>query len=486
MKPYLALFLFFTAGFCFITAQTSNPDDFKNHVDYLTSEALEGRGLGTDGKNLATAYIKEQFALAGLKPFVENYLQAFPLQFYLARVNATNVIGLVEGTDPILKDEYIVLGAHYDHLGYNLSENDEKNIYPGADDNASGVAMLIELAKYFAKPENNPKRSLIFIAFDAEESGLRGSNHFVKQLGNEKLKSIKAMFGFDMVGMLQANNGLELKGIQTLENGKQLAEKHSGNLQLFKINNEIEQRTDTQPFGAKGIPAVHVFTGTKSPYHQHSDKADLLDYQGMVTINQFMTNILTELANQPHEIKAIRHLNKLRRRENVLSHRFRMGFVLDLGVGNHLYKEKHYNAKTSFAYASGLHLNYKLSRAAHLSLEALYDYTTSKSANGTFKRHSLTLPLNIELGTPSLSGKSDRFFLFAGPYFRHNFSAKDASVSLNTADFKANEWGYSLGCGLEALNVALTLTYRRSFSSILPSETIFQSGTYLSITYKFL
>jgi len=117
------------------------------HVTYLASEELEGRGLGTKGKDLAEKYITDKFQEAGLKPLSnDSFSQSFNIKSDLAWVKASNIVGIIPGVDPNLKNEYIVIGAHYDHLGYVLN-GENKIIYPGADDNASGVAMLVELAK---------------------------------------------------------------------------------------------------------------------------------------------------------------------------------------------------------------------------------------------------------------------------------------------------------------------------------------------------
>src|SRR5690606_23272859 len=197
--------------------------------------------------DLAATYIQQQFQQAGLQPFEENYEQHFDLKISLAWVQATNIIGVLEGSDPLLKNEYIVLGAHYDHLGY---KKDRSTFYPGADDNASGVATLIELAKHFGQLENKPKRSLLFIAFDAEESGLLGSKHFVKNLDSCTLVNIKAIFSFDMVGMLESNEGLDLKGIGSLVNWPETVKKHASHLKVLNPSKEIEDRTDSEPFGS--------------------------------------------------------------------------------------------------------------------------------------------------------------------------------------------------------------------------------------------
>lgn len=476
---YLTLSLFFGL-YNTISAQTSNPDIYKKHVSYLASEELEGRGLGTKGKDLATDYIQKQFVEAGLKPFGGDFLHKFEFREGLAKIDATNIVGIVEGTDPKLKNEYIVLGAHYDHLGYIKKDNKTKKYFPGADDNASGVSAIIELAKHFGKEENKPKRSLIFIAFDAEESGLIGSEYFVKNLDPKMLESIKAMFSFDMVGMLNANNGINLKGITNVYNGKELAEKHAGNIKLYQINSNIEERTDTYPFGAVGIPAVHVFTGLKSPYHRPEDKAHLLDYDGMVVLNQFMGKIITELSNAETDIKG-----KIKQDD---IQRFDTGILLNIGNGQHLYKKEFYDAKFRTSYGLGLQVNYKLSVSGmwQLQFAPMYESARSASPNGTYSRHSFVLPLNIELGTPNKSTFDPRVFAFVGAFYRHTFAVKDGQNYLSAGDYKEKEIGYNIGFGLDFARYRASYTYRGGLDPILKNTpSVYQSLSFLTIGYRF-
>lgn len=438
-------------------AQVIHPDTLSAHVHYLASPELEGRAVGSKGKALATTYIQQQFQQAGLKPFQGSYLQHFELKFSLAWVQATNIIGMIEGTDPVLKDEYIVLGA---------------------DDNASGVAAIIELAKYFKKKENKPRRSLLFIAFDAEESGLLGSKHFVDHLGKDTLSNIKAMFSFDMVGMLEANKGLHLKGIGTLKNGKETAQNHANSLKLLNTSKEIEERTDTEPFGSKGIPAIHVFTGSKSPYHKPEDKAELLDYPGMATVSHYIADLVTDLGNQS-ELLAISSFKERRQNPKRPVQRFRSGMVLNIGSGRHLYPDEFYDAKSTFALSTGLYFNYHLSRAFRVQVEGLYDYNTSKSAPGTFKRHSLTVPLNLEYGRT--------VFVFGGAYYRHHFKGKDGDTALDFHQLhRGSEWGYTLGFGVDVSKYRIAFTRREALQSALQQGTkIYPAGRYLTLGYRF-
>lgn len=480
---YLAMGTFLSIS-SYLTAQTDNPEVYKKHISYLASEELEGRGLGTKGKELAKEYIQNQFIEAGLKPFAENYFQNFIHRVDLANVEATNIIGVVEGTDPTLKNEYIVLGAHYDHLGYIIQKDKTKKIYPGADDNASGVSAIIELAKHLGKEENRPKRSLIFIAFDAEESGLIGSEYFVQNLEAEKLKNIKAMFSFDMVGMLKTHKGIDVKGIANVFNGKELVEKHAGDIKLYKVNSEIEARTDTQPFGNVGIPAVHIFTGLKSPYHKPEDKADLLDYEGIVQLNQFMGKVIADLSNHPSDIQGKIEIKTDGKSKNI--QRFKMGVLANIGNGNHLYRKEFYDAKRSFSYGVGVQFNFKLSRYWHLEFSPMYENVASASAGGKYQRHSVVLPLNVELGTPTYDFNSGRVFASAGLYYRHIFGAKDGNVTLTTNDYYSKEWGVNLGLGIDISKFRIGYTYRLGLNSVRKDiANVYQTASFFTLGYRF-
>jgi hypothetical protein len=468
-------------------SQVTTKEKLQKHVTFLASDSLEGRGLGTTGKDIATAYIQEEFNQAKLLPFGDNYyLQEFPLRIGFAWTKAVNIIGIVEGADSVLKNEYIVLGAHYDHVGYELKK-DKKIIYPGADDNASGVATIIELAKHFNKPENRPKRSLMFIAFDAEESGLLGSKHFINTIDENLRRNIKAMFSFDMVGMLKANKGVSLKGIGSVKNGVEIAEQNVGNdIVLLNKSSQAEERTDTAPFASKGIPAIHVFTGTKSPYHKPEDKADLLDYEGMNSIANYLAQIITDIGNQ-QDLEAITSYEKIRENKTSLIKRFSVGVVVNLGNGRHLYEDEFFNAKTAFSYSAGLQFNYKLTRITHLNIEGLYDYNASKSAEGKLNRQSVTIPLNIEFGTPTNSGKGSRLFIFAGPYYRYSFDGKNGTTKLDFDNvYSKNEWGYNFGVGADFNQLRIAYTYRQAFSSILENNGDIRAiGSYLTLGYRF-
>ncbi|HTO34633.1 MAG TPA: outer membrane beta-barrel protein, partial [Flavobacterium sp.] len=267
----------------------------------------------------------------------------------------------------------------------------------------------------------------------------------------------------------------------------EIAEKNVGNdIVLLNKSSQAEERTDTAPFASKGIPAIHVFTGTKSPYHKPEDKADLLDYEGMNSIANYLAQIITDIGNQ-QDLEAITSYEKIRENKTSLIKRFNVGVVVNLGNGRHLYEDEFFNAKTAFSYSAGLQFNYKLTRITHLNIEGLYDYNASKSAEGKLKRQSVTIPLNIEFGTPTNSGKGSRLFIFAGPYYRYSFDGKNGATKLDFDNvYSKNEWGYNFGIGADFHQLRIAYTYRQAFSSILENNGDIRAiGSYLTLGYRF-
>ena len=491
IKKLTLIFLLISSTYVLSSQESVSPSTFQSHVEYLASEELEGRGLGTKGKALAKNYIKEQFESAGIETYKGSYFQDFEVRLMLAWVQATNVIGVIEGSDPILKEEYIVLGAHYDHLGYQL-ESGERVYFLGADDNASGVAAIIELAKYFSEESNRPKRSLIFIAFDAEESGLLGASHFVSSLNEDEQSKIKAMFSFDMVGMYNANGNLDLKGIGTIENGDNIAREFSAehDISLSNLSANIERRTDTYPFGKVGIPSVHVFTGLKSPYHKPEDKFDLLDYEGMVKIHNYMSDVITGLGNHESLMPSKNFQNSAEfsaigsgSKSKIIS----LGVIMNNGGSFHNYEDEFYRGKSIYKISGGLMANVGLNSTMSLQTEILYDMNGSKSFEGVFRRHSLTIPLNVQIGTPRDVNIPVRAFGFAGGYYRYNFAGFNDGMELDyTNIYDRNELGINWGIGVDLFKFQFAFTHRSALTDITQQETnIFARENTFTIGYRF-
>lgn len=214
-----------------------------------------------------------------------------------------NVVYYLEGTDPAHKDEYIVIGAHYDHLGTGGSGSgsrvpDEHAVHGGADDNASGVAALIEMARYFALPANRPSRSLIFASFGAEEMGLIGSRHFIDK-SPVPVSSIKAMINLDMVGRLKdAPSTVSISGTGTWTVADSVLDViEKGRSFTIRRTRDGYGPSDHAAFYTAGIPVSYLTTGAHSDYHTPADSPEKLNYQGLSEITAFTADLATALAN---------------------------------------------------------------------------------------------------------------------------------------------------------------------------------------------
>lgn len=234
-------------------------------------------------------------------------------------VDAYNVIGIRPGTDPALKSEAIIIGAHYDHLGHGGSSSlapDSKDIHYGADDNASGTSAILELARRFATEKKN-KRTLIFMAFGGEEEGLLGSKHYVNNPVWPLDKTV-AMINLDMVGRLNENK-LTVGGVGTASEWKALVEAKNPRIAAdtsthtqvsmsltptFKLtlNEDGFGPSDHSSFYGKQIPVLFFFTGTHADYHKPTDTAEKINYQGLTGIVDYVHAIagsVDQLSKRP-------------------------------------------------------------------------------------------------------------------------------------------------------------------------------------------
>ncbi len=225
-----------------------------------------------------------------------------------AKVNVTqnetesqNVVALLRGTDPDLENEYVVVGAHFDHLGMGGPGSgsralDELAIHNGADDNASGVATIIELAEKFAGEKKN-KRSMLFVAFGAEEMGLVGSKAFVNQ-PPVVTDNMVAMFNFDMVGRLDTtSNALSIGGTQTAVESEEILNRFNTDFELA-LSPEGIGPSDHASFYLQDIPVFFVSTGAHPDYHTPNDDAHLINYEGMKKVADYSYNLLSEVSNR--------------------------------------------------------------------------------------------------------------------------------------------------------------------------------------------
>ena len=222
--------------------------------------------------------------------------------------NTRNVVMLLPGEDKILKNEYIIIGAHFDHLGMGGPGSSSRavdtiGVHHGADDNASGVAMMVELAKEFAKTKGSHKRSIICLSFSGEEEGLLGSKHFVDDPGID-LKKVNAMINLDMVGRLNSTNNLQISGVGTATGLKDLVySKSDTSVIKLTLSDEGYGPSDHSSFYGKNIPVLFYFTGAHLDYHTPSDTYEKINYNGMVQVSDLVFSMAKELANSPDRLR---------------------------------------------------------------------------------------------------------------------------------------------------------------------------------------
>ncbi|HSC44001.1 MAG TPA: M20/M25/M40 family metallo-hydrolase [Candidatus Binatia bacterium] len=219
---------------------------------------------------------------------------------------AENVVGILPGADPNLRDQRVVIGAHYDHLGFGhfgaLDRQAEGKVHPGADDNASGTAVLLELARRMAKLPVKPDRTIVFAAFSGEELGLYGSRHYIES--SNSTAAIKTMINLDMVGRLRENR-LTVFGARSGENLSDLVTKNARALGLDITDSNDVGRSDHMSFYSKKIPVLHFFTGTHGDYHRATDTWDKLNFEGMAKISDLVLVTALEIANRKEPIRFV-------------------------------------------------------------------------------------------------------------------------------------------------------------------------------------
>lgn len=273
------------------------------HVEFLASEKLQGRGLGSDGITAAAAYIADQFKAMGLQPGGDQggWFQTFTVEKgpQGTPVETVNVIGVMPGTKPEWKAQSAILSAHYDHLGLgwpDVRKGEEGKPHPGADDNASGVAVMIELARAL-KASGTPSRSLVFIAFSAEEAGLLGAAHYVEH-PLFPLNQVMGVINLDTVGRLGTDK-VSVLGTGTASEWQHIF-RGAGfvtGVESRLIPDSMES-SDQMAFIRKGVPAIQLFTSAHADYHRTTDTPDKIDAAGLVKVASFAREGIAYLAER--------------------------------------------------------------------------------------------------------------------------------------------------------------------------------------------
>lgn len=303
MKKISLLVLFISLLGC--KQEYSYKNKIKEDVAFLADDTLEGRETGTKGEQAAAAYIVERFKELGLQPKgTEGFYQTFtfkPKKGPHGEVDYTNAgeDSTITGTNVLAyidnqAENTIIIGAHYDHLGYGSEgslHRGDKEIHNGADDNASGVAVMLDLAGKLKTA--NSSNNYLFMAFSGEEMGLLGSNYFTK---NATLDLSKAnyMINMDMVGRLKQDSTLAVYGVGTSPRWKQTLSATNPGFKIVENESGVGP-SDHTSFYLQDIPVLHFFTGQHDDYHKPGDDTEKLNYEGMDAISNYIFDVITEL-----------------------------------------------------------------------------------------------------------------------------------------------------------------------------------------------
>ena len=468
---------------CWATLNAQH-DFLKEHVEILASDEMHGRKAGSQYGRQCAAYIASQFEEIGLLPAAENnegaksYIQNF--EKYSGRY--ANVVGFVGGNDPELRNEYIVIGAHYDHIGFRTPGRDTV-IYNGADDNASGVAVLIETARRLKLHEKDLKRSVIFAAFDAEEIGLYGSKALAD---NMPLRNVKFMASIDMVGWLNKAGELQIKGTATLDGGNEifLSVPHD-NLQIKTVGKgqSLWYGSDHDSFASVGIPAVLITTGTISPYHKPQDTAEKIDYDGLNIIADYTTGLAFEMATRD----VLEHASPTNRK-------FQISAGVSAGGTSLVFPSA--ETRTAFTWSAGILLQYHFNTCWALRNEILYmhrnyryplinDSGTELLVSDSSNRIS-TSAVTIPIYAVVKSTLWDNYYCYAGAgvYYSHIFGWKPAEALLSRMIPNESGMLFTAGAAMGHIDFSIKSMFSLNKLSTSGPKTKSQSW-YFSLYYRF-
>lgn len=273
-------------------------EKLKEHVTILASPEFEGRR--GEGAQKAALYVEDSFKALKLKPLFEGSFRQVIPDRDPGTVSGVNIGAKIDGTDPKLSDEWLILAAHFDHLGKRGDR-----IYPGADDNASAVAMMLESARCFVESPERPKRSVMLIGFDLEEKGLFGSRYFADHMPIP-MKKVKLFMTADMIARSMAGltgDAVYVLGAERIPSLRPLIDRAAEGkpLDIGYLGSDIMvlDRSDYGPFRFREVPYLFFSTGESEHYHKTTDIAATLNYPKFDAITQVMYAVFREAADLP-------------------------------------------------------------------------------------------------------------------------------------------------------------------------------------------
>jgi len=286
--------------------ETITSADVKRRIEIIADDSMGGRDTPSKGLEATARYIASEFGRLGLTPRGDagTFIQRYPIpgerQGQTPRT-APNVVGVLEGSDPVLKDEYIVLSAHMDHVGIGAPVNGD-SIYNGADDDASGTAAVLELAEALSQPGARPKRSVLFLTVSGEEHGLWGSAWFSEHPA-APMSQIVADLNIDMIGRNWKDTivviGKEHSDLGATLNRVNRAHPELGMRAIDDIwpEENFYFRSDHYNFARKGVPVLFFFNGTHPDYHGPDDEPNRIDAEKESRIIRLVYLITQEVGN---------------------------------------------------------------------------------------------------------------------------------------------------------------------------------------------
>ena len=282
-------------------------NEIKSMVGFLAADNVEGRDTGSHGIEQAALYIEKKLLSYDVTPYFSTYRDSFKIN----DLEAYNIVGYLEGIDSILKKEVVLIGAHYDHIGFRARPVTNDTIANGANDNASGTATVLAMAKYFGATKNN-KRSIIFALFTAEELGLRGSRHLAERLSTEKI-NLDTMINFEMMGVPFLDRDYQVFATgHDLSNMAEVLNKYAGNKLVGKSEEAAKfnlfKRSDNYAFYEQFNIAAQTISSCDLTnfdfYHHVDDESDKLDYEHMASVvNKFLPTLERVINSEVQEIK---------------------------------------------------------------------------------------------------------------------------------------------------------------------------------------
>lgn len=281
-------------------AETILAKDFVRHLGVMAADSMLGRGTPSRGLTLTAQYVADQFQAFGLAPLGDGgtWFQRFTVGS--DTLTAPNTVGVLEGTDPKLKDEYIVFVAHMDHVGFHSGGDGSDSIYNGANDNASGTAGLVELAEAFTRPGARPRRSLIFVAVGGEEAGLLGSRYFVEH-PPVPIDRFAAAINLDMIAgrrgdTVSVHGGLDSHLGAIVD---RMASAHPDLRMAVSLEEGKSGGSDHESFRDKGVPFLFFHTAVREYPHWHGadDELEMIDAELAARVLRLVFYVSHDAAN---------------------------------------------------------------------------------------------------------------------------------------------------------------------------------------------